>query len=62
MKQAIINKPPCVNRPAQYRVGNTGTRTFDTYHRYFYFQYHQHSSQSKIFQNLSFTSLGLPLK
>ena len=38
---------------------------FDTYQRYFYLQYHQHSGQSKIFQNISFLLLGLlclPLK
>ena len=33
---------------------------FNTYRRYFYFQYNRHSGQSKIFQNLSFTFLGLP--
>ena len=35
---------------------------FNTYQRYFYFQYHQHSSQSRIFQNISFTLIGLQLK
>ena len=33
-----------------------------TYQQYFYFQYHQNSGQSKVFKNLSFTVLGLPLK
>ena len=32
------------------------------YQRYFYFQYHQNSGESKIFQNVSFAVLGLPLK
>ena len=40
-------------------MGNTDTRIFNTYWRYFYFQ---HSGQSKIFQNFSFSLLGLPRK
>ena len=32
------------------------------YQRYFSFQYHKYSGQSKIFQNISFTLLGLPTK
>ena len=44
------------------RVGRTDTRIFNSYQRYFYFQYHQHSGQLKIFQNLSLILLGLSLK
>ena len=35
---------------------------FNTYWRYFYFQYHELSGQSRIFQNLSFTLICLQLK
>ena len=49
MDQGIIDTAPCVTLIQEF---------LNTYQRYFHFQYWS----IKIFQNFSFTLLGLPLK
>ena len=67
MKQGIIDAAPYVNLPS---IGSlTLTKElfiliiplllFFLFQNFFH--YHQHSGQSKIFQNISFTFLVLPL-
>ena len=36
MNQGIIDVAPCVNSPAEYRVGDTDAWIFNNYQRYFF--------------------------
>ena len=57
-----------LHEPRNYRYSTLGELTrlgeefFDTYQRYFYFKYDQHTGQSKILRNHYFTLSGLPTK
>ena len=52
----VLTGPPSTGQVTVLR------ESFNTYQRYFYFQFCHQSDQSKIFQNFYVTFLGLPLK